>query len=96
MSRPVKSINHGTYGGYQAHLRRGEEACDLCLAAGRVYRRIVRADPKAYTLHRERMNARNTALKELGQRYRDEYEAIYTRELKALRESRHLANGGQS
>ena len=36
-SRPLPPINHGTYGGHQAHRRRGEEACDACKAAGAAY-----------------------------------------------------------
>lgn len=30
---PLKPINHGTAGGYQAHRRRGETPCDSCRAA---------------------------------------------------------------
>lgn len=36
-SRPLPPINHGTYGGHQAHRRRGEEACDACQDASRAY-----------------------------------------------------------
>ena len=36
-ARPLPPINHGTYGGHQAHRRRGEEACDACKAAGAAY-----------------------------------------------------------
>jgi hypothetical protein len=32
-------IEHGTYGGYQAHGRRGEEPCEECHAARRKYKR---------------------------------------------------------
>jgi WhiB family redox-sensing transcriptional regulator len=31
--RPLPSIEHGTDGGYHAHLRRGEDACVHCLEA---------------------------------------------------------------
>lgn len=31
--RPLPDINHGTNGGYMAHLRRGERPCDTCRAA---------------------------------------------------------------
>lgn len=31
--RVLPPINHGTTGGYRAHLRRGESACDRCGAA---------------------------------------------------------------
>ena len=32
----VRPISHGTAGGYHAHRRRGETACDACLVAARV------------------------------------------------------------
>lgn len=40
--REPQPINHGTAGGYTAHLRRGEPACDDCLEAMREYRRNQR------------------------------------------------------
>lgn len=33
--RPLQPISHGTGRGYQAHLRRGEAACDDCMDANR-------------------------------------------------------------
>jgi hypothetical protein len=35
----AKEVIHGTTQGYQAHKRRGEDACTPCLVAWRVYYR---------------------------------------------------------
>jgi WhiB family redox-sensing transcriptional regulator len=36
-----RPINHGTGGGYQTHLRRGEPACRACLDAHNEYKRSL-------------------------------------------------------
>ena len=49
--RALKPIKHGTYGGYSAHTRRGEEACDSCKKANAIYqqeKRKERARPCRY------------------------------------------------
>lgn len=38
-----KPITHGTQGGYRAHHRRGEDACEQCMKAQRLSRAISRA-----------------------------------------------------
>lgn len=47
-----RPINHGTIGGYIAHIRRGEELCRPCKDAHAMYQRVNRA---------ERMQRRETA-----------------------------------
>lgn len=42
MANVQRTIKHGTIGGYQAHKRRGEAACDLCSSAWRIYYRRKR------------------------------------------------------
>lgn len=36
---PTRPITHGTYGGYRAHRRRGEAACEVCRLAQNAYER---------------------------------------------------------
>lgn len=36
-------MNHGTYGGYQAHRRLGEDACAACLDANNAYKAVQRS-----------------------------------------------------
>lgn len=36
ITRNPRPINHGTDGGYRAHLRRGDKACESCLEAHRI------------------------------------------------------------
>lgn len=50
-------INHGTSGGYNAHIRRGEPICDYCRAAMSRYRKDLR----------ERARKKALAEKEKGQ-----------------------------
>lgn len=40
--RPRRPIRHGTFNGYKTHRKRGEEACDECRAAQRVYSKQIR------------------------------------------------------
>ena len=44
---PVRPINHGKQGGYQAHIKRGEEPCDDCKAAKSAAEKRYRAARKA-------------------------------------------------
>jgi hypothetical protein len=45
VSRTRQPVKCGTYGGYQAHKRRKEDACDDCKAANTEYRRGARLRP---------------------------------------------------
>lgn len=60
MSRTREPVKHGTYGGYQAHKRRGEDACDECKAANTQYRRNAReavcGTDSGYFRHRRKLN----------------------------------------
>ena len=46
-----KPINHGTRGGYQSHIRRGEEACSDCKRAHSVAVQISKGRPVESTSH---------------------------------------------
>lgn len=80
-----KPINHGSYGGYQVHLRRGEQPCDLCSKAHAVYKRAYRADPRSYRREKQAQKAADAALRELSHLHPDEYQALYTKHLGEIR-----------
>jgi WhiB family redox-sensing transcriptional regulator len=42
LDRRPPPIPHGTYGGYQAHLKRGDAPCDDCRTAMAEYKRALR------------------------------------------------------
>lgn len=78
-------INHGSYGGAQAHRRRGEEACDDCKAAARAYAAEHRAtyrragrDPLAQ--HKRQKKLRGRALSRLAEMYPEDYRRLYQEE----------------
>lgn len=80
-------IAHGTYGGAQAHQRRGEAACDECKAARAAYMRELRKGPES--THLTRHYAADRARRALARRYPDEYNHLYGVELrKALGQPR--------
>lgn len=68
-------INHGTSGGYYAHLRLSEPACESCRNAVNKYLREYRASNKGDRI-RTRDQIRRKALARLRDRHRDEYEAL--------------------
>ena len=65
MSKPAESdIAHGTYGGAQAHRRRGETPCDDCKAAQAAYQRAYRDTTSTRDARRDRY-ARRRVLRAL-------------------------------
>lgn len=43
MGRHLEPIKHGTYGGYQAHRKRGQQPCEACVRAAATYRKAYNA-----------------------------------------------------
>lgn len=72
----MQEIKHGTYGGYQVHRKRGEEACDDCRKAANEYSRTIRqtSTSKRSMLRSQRLT--NRALSELRRRHLQEYREI--------------------
>lgn len=68
-------INHGTSGGYYAHRRMQESACDACKDAINEYLRKYRAT-KGGDRVRTRDQIRRKALAILRDRHREEYLAL--------------------
>ena len=75
----------GTYAGWQAHRKRGEQTCGFCRSAKADYQRQYRLDPVAKRRNREQAKARDEALKVLGHRYPDEYQRLYVEALAEIR-----------
>lgn len=83
MPNPTKQAECGSTGGYQRHLRLGEETCGPCRAAwgryGSEYRKARRAgltaEPKAGRQQAKR-DAQSAAKKALRKMYPDEYRAL--------------------
>lgn len=71
----TKPIEHGTRGGYYAHRRLSEPACDECRAAINEYMREYR-EKKGLGWSRERESIRRKALARLRDRHREEYERL--------------------
>lgn len=75
-------VKHGTYGGYQAHRKRGEAACDDCRAALTAYARAYRAaNLEARAAELTRNAAYRRALTRLRARHEAEYQRLYREEL---------------
>lgn len=75
-------IHHGTYGGYQVHRRRGEEACPSCLDAQAAYMRQLReANPDLRVRERNRQHAYDRATQRLRDAHRAEMQRYYREEL---------------
>lgn len=73
----LKPIDHGTYGGAQAHWRRGEKACSDCLAANAAYgAQWRRANRDKYRRELVKNQARDRAAWRLTARYPDEFRAL--------------------
>jgi hypothetical protein len=84
-------IEHGTYGGYQAHKRIGEGPCTDCRRANSSYQAAWRRrNPASQSLNAERQAARDRALRKLAERFPAELESLYAAELAAL----HLGGAG--
>ena len=64
----------GTYGGAQAHRRRGEDVCEECRVARNEYMNAYRRSrPDVRKRAGREATLRNRALAELAQRHPDEY-----------------------
>lgn len=76
-------INHGTYGGYQAHRRKNEDACEPCRTAARDYQRNYRSvvgieSQKRYS------QAREQAFLRLSRMHPDEFHRLMHEELRRI------------
>jgi hypothetical protein len=86
MTRPAKPINHGTYGGYQIHHRRGIEPCEDCQKAHNAYMAAFRAEgTEGRQRNREAVKAGELARRELAQEFPEEYQRLYAKHLGILR-----------
>jgi len=75
-------INHGTYGGYQAHRRHGEEVCEACRIANNTYRREYRnSKPDASSYDRTQAAAYRRAENRLRRLHYPEFNQLYHEEL---------------
>lgn len=69
------AINHGTRGGYYAHRRLSEPACDACRAAINEYIREYRAK-NGLERNRFKEGIRRKALAVLRDKHREEYDRL--------------------
>jgi len=69
----------GTYGGYQAHRRRGEDACNPCREANTTYQREYRRHPDRRVVARDQSEAYTRASAELRVAHKSEFDRIYDR-----------------
>lgn len=81
---PNREERHGTYGGYQRHIRRSETPCEPCKQANRTYMiRYRSSHPADYAEERKRNNARTRAMTRLAHDHPDEFARYYAEELSA-------------
>lgn len=73
---------HGSHGGYLAHNRLGEDACQPCLDAHAAYVKQWRRDSVSW---RRSSKARSRALTRLRQQHPADFDRLYIEELNALR-----------
>lgn len=76
----VKPIHHGTYGGYQQHLKRGVQPCEECREARNTYVRSYRENPARRARERTLEAARTRALARLARAHSAEYRRLYEEE----------------
>jgi len=75
---------HGTYAGYQRHIREKESTCAPCREAARLYVAERRAsNPDSYAREKAGTRASSRALWRLADLHRDEYDRLYADELRA-------------
>jgi hypothetical protein len=76
-------MKHGTTGGYQGHIKRGEEICDACREAQHVYRQayLARGGERIKRKQARNAAARNRALSQLAANHPDEYHELRLEEL---------------
>jgi hypothetical protein len=80
------AVNHGTYAGWNWHMREKVKMCIACREAKRQYAADLRQDPARRTRDREVVKANRRAQQRLAAIHPDEYRALYLEELNALRE----------
>jgi hypothetical protein len=71
----------GTYGGYQRHRRRGEQACTECRRANRDYTRTLRQRPGVREEENARTAARSRALWRLADEQRERFRELFIEEV---------------
>jgi hypothetical protein len=79
-------MKHGTTGGYQGHIKRGEPICDDCREAQKAWRRAyhAREGEKLKQKQARSAAARNRALSKLAARHPDEYLELRLAELRKI------------
>ena len=75
-------MNHGTYAGYQIHIRDKTVPCDACREANRNYNRAYRERRPEYVEHARRYHlARSRALEQLRRAYPESFDRLFQEEL---------------
>ena len=71
----------GTQAGYQAHRKRGEDACEACRQANRSYMNAYnRRNPGSQEKYREKAAVRDRALERLAHEYPERFMELYYEE----------------
>lgn len=82
------AAQHGTYAGYQRHLKVGQKACADCRKALADYQKERRKDPVLLQQHRDQVKARDLATQALRQLYPEEYKELRQKFLDLITEER--------
>lgn len=76
---PLSPIRHGTYPGYQKHIKRKIEPCAECRAAAAAYAKQNRVEnPKRRVKERNYQKIYNKAVSELVARHAEEFAKLMT------------------
>lgn len=75
-----ESVEHGTYSGWNWHMRRHEPACDACRAANSQYQDEWRKTSKGKRSSAIDVRARGRALTRLARMHPSDYRDLYAEE----------------
>lgn len=79
---------HGTYAGYQRHIKVQQQPCADCRKAVATYQRERRKNPVVLQQHRDQVKARDLALKALTKSHPEEYQELQKEFLAEILEER--------
>lgn len=82
---PSDGIRHGTYYGFQQHMKRKIPSCEECRAANRIYQRGYRLRSEKARRRDQKTNlSRHRALQRLAEAHREEFTALLLEEKRRL------------
>lgn len=82
------AAQHGTYAGYQRHIKVKQVPCPDCRAAASGYQKERRKDPVHLQQHRDQVKARDLAIRALRVMYPEQYKELRQKFYEQITEER--------